>query len=112
MTPYDVEELVTLMDEHRTGKVVAVAEGATVDGDDSYPVAWDGARFTRAEPARPAACFSVGDTPTGFFAKLDPCAELVPAAAAGAASTPACLRSSTASTASTFGALEPAPDVA
>ena len=53
-------------------------------GDDSYPVAWDGTHVLAGGRARPATCFSVGDTPTGFFAKVDPCAAARARRAAGA----------------------------
>ncbi len=45
LTAADVEGLVPLMDETRTGKTVAVAEGTKVGGADSYPVAWDGTQL-------------------------------------------------------------------
>lgn len=70
-----IEELVALMDEHRTGKVVAVAEGVRVSHEDTYPVAWEGDRFSRAS-AETGNVLHVGQTPTGSFATVDPCAAL------------------------------------
>ena len=67
------------MDAERTGKPVAVVEG--VEGRQSRrPTRWP----TTAGRARPrgrgdtATCSSLADTPTGFFAKIEPCAALAP----------------------------------
>jgi hypothetical protein len=68
----DLEGLVALMDADRTGQVVAMAEGAKVGGDFTHPVAWDGASFSRAGDET-GHTLVVADTPTGFFAKVDPC---------------------------------------
>jgi hypothetical protein len=71
----DLEGLVPLMDAQRTGKAVAIAEGPKVGGDFSYPVRWDGTGFARSEQET-GNRLSVADTPTGFFAKVDPCVAL------------------------------------
>jgi hypothetical protein len=108
LTSADVEGLVPEMDAHRTGKVICVCEGTTVE-DDSYPVAWDGASFSRAE-ADTGDVFAIGATPTGLFAKVDPCTAVVagrrlaPVSAALAAYVHATYGAGS-------GTLEPAPDV-
>ena len=104
-----IEELVPLMDEHRTGKVVAVAEGARVSGEETYPVAWDGRAFSRAA-AETGNVLHVGRTATGFFAKVDPCAALRPGERLARVSA-GLLAFSDREYGSTFGAVEPAPDV-
>ncbi|MGZ4448534.1 MAG: hypothetical protein ACXVW4_01965 [Nocardioides sp.] len=73
----DVEGLVALMDAHRTGKAVAVADGQRVGGDAAYPVAFDGTRF-RGSDVETGNTLVVADTPSGFFAKVDPCVALAP----------------------------------
>ena len=104
-----VEELVTLMDELRTGKVVAVAEGVRVSNEDSYPVAWDGRGFSRTE-VETGNVLRVGETPTGFFATVDPCAVLTPGERL-ATVTAGLLAFVDREYGSSFGDLEPAPDV-
>jgi hypothetical protein len=97
------------MDAHRTGKVVCVAEGPTVEHEDTYPLAWDGTSFSRASEET-GNVFSVGPTPSGMFAKVDPCVALLPGqrlapvSAALAAYVDATYRTG-------FGSVEPAPDV-
>jgi hypothetical protein len=75
VTAADVESLVPLMDRHRVGKVVAVAEGVPHEGDDSYPLAWDGRCFRRSDEDT-GNTFVIGETLNGFFAKVEPCAAL------------------------------------
>ncbi len=77
LTVADLEGLVTLMDERRTGKAVALAEGIRAGGDFAYPVSWDGVAFARAD-AETGNTLVVADTPTGLFAKVDPCVALLP----------------------------------
>jgi hypothetical protein len=77
LTAADVEGLVPLMDRTRTGRAVAVGEGTKVGGDHSYPVAWDGTGFTRSAEET-GNTLAIADTPTGFFAKVDPCVALAP----------------------------------
>jgi hypothetical protein len=105
----DVEGLVIEMDAHRTGKVVCVGEGRTVEREESYPVAWDGAAFSPAE-TETGNVFSIAATPSGLFAKVDPCTALV----AGQRLAPvnaALLAYVDASYGTGFGHLETAPDV-
>lgn len=78
-TPIDVatvESAVPAMDALRVGKPVAIAPGvrceaALVDLD------WAGRRWRRA-PGRTGNRLHIGDTPTGTFAKIEPCAALRP----------------------------------
>ena len=109
LTAADVEGLVPEMDAHRTGKVVCVGQGRTVDHDESYPIAWDGTAFTRAE-RETGNVFAIGSTPSGLFAKVDPCSAVVrgqrlaPVNAALVAYVDATYDAG-------FGTAEPAPDV-
>jgi hypothetical protein len=105
----DVEALVPEMDAHRTGKVVAFAEGTTLEHEDAYPVAWDGASFSRAE-RETGSLLSVGGTPSGLFAKVDPCSAVVPGQRIAPVNA-ALLAYVDATYGSSFGAMEPAPDV-
>lgn len=73
----DLEALVPLMDEHRSGKVVAMAPGTHLGRDESYPVAWDGAAFSRAGHET-GNTLVAADTASGLFAKVEPCVALVP----------------------------------
>jgi hypothetical protein len=77
LTVADVEGLVRLMDENRIGKAVALAEGAKVGGEHSYPLAWDGTTFRRSAKDT-GNTLAVADTPSGFFVKVDPCIALAP----------------------------------
>jgi len=61
LTAADVEGLVPAMDAHRTGKVVCVGEGTSVE-EDCYPLAWDGTAFSRATDET-GNLFSIGATP-------------------------------------------------
>ena len=83
LTAAEVETLVPLLDEHRDGIPVAVADGHSVGDADDFSVtvslADDGlsGRLERsAEPTGNRVVLS--DTTTGFFAKLQPCTELRP----------------------------------
>jgi hypothetical protein len=109
LTARDVEALVAEMDLHRTGKVVCVGEGSTVEGDDSYPVGWDGTSFARAE-AETGNVFSIGSTPSGLFAKVDPCTAIVPGQRLAPVNA-ALVAYVAAAYGVGFGALQPAPDV-
>ena len=73
----DIEALVPLMDATRSAKVVALAEDVRLGRSDSFPVAWDGRAFTRAD-ADTGSTLAVADTPTGLFARIDPCPVLPP----------------------------------
>ncbi|MBB6626365.1 hypothetical protein H5V45_03425 [Nocardioides sp. KIGAM211] len=75
LTVADVEALAPLMDAERHGKVVAFADERSVGGPDAYDVAWDGRAFARAD-APTGNVLSVADTPSGMFAKVDPCSVL------------------------------------
>lgn len=75
VTVAGLESLVPLMDARRGGKPLAVAEGPKLGGHKSYPVAWDGTTLCRAGGATGNELV-LADTPTGFFAKIEPCAAL------------------------------------
>jgi hypothetical protein len=105
----DVESLVPLMDATRIGKVVAVAEGPKVGGDFSYPVSYDGTSFARADEET-GNTLVVADTPSGFFAKVDPCVALVPGERLACVNV-ALLAFVDREYGSSFGPLEPAPDL-
>jgi hypothetical protein len=72
----ELETALVAMDAVRVGKPVAFGEGRSL-GIDSFPVDWDGRRLRRAA-ADTGTTFQVGQTPTGFFARLDPCHLLGP----------------------------------
>jgi hypothetical protein len=74
----DVEALLTLIDAERSGRPVALANGAVV-GDVTEALTWDGATFEIAPPGRESDNVLVmADTPSGLFAKVQPCAALGP----------------------------------
>lgn len=104
-----LESLVTLMDAQRTGKAVAVGAGTKVGGDYSYPVSWDGRAFARSE-VETGNTLVVADTPTGFFAKVEPCVAMRPGQRLATVNA-ALLAFVDAEYGSDFGDLEPAPDV-
>ncbi len=83
LTVAEVESLLPLLDEHRDGVPVAVADGHSVGEPDDVPVTVTldpdglGGRLERAtEPTGNRVVLS--DTTSGFFAKLQPCSELRP----------------------------------
>jgi hypothetical protein len=109
LTAADVEGLVPAMDAARVGKVVAFGEGAHEPPEESYPVSWDGRSFARADDET-GNLFSVGPTPSGLFARVEPCA----AVATGQRLAPvnaALLALLDASYGTSFGPVQPAPDV-
>jgi hypothetical protein len=73
----ELEGSVEVMDLTRAGKPVAVAEGVSVGESDAYPIAWDGHRLRRTDEDT-GTVLEIGDTPTGFFARLQPCRLLGP----------------------------------
>ena len=73
----ELESALPLMDRVRTGKPVAVGQTRTRSGPVSHPVAWDGTRLSRAT-GDTGTVLEMGDTPTGFFARLEPCRILQP----------------------------------
>jgi hypothetical protein len=109
LTAPDVESLLPAMDAARVGKVVAFGEGIPLSGEESYPVAWDGRSFTRAATDTGNE-FHIGPTPSGFFARVLPCAAVVPGQRL-APVTAALLRLLDAAYGTSFGPMEPAPDV-
>ncbi|MCW2791401.1 MAG: hypothetical protein JWO76_499 [Nocardioides sp.] len=109
LTPADLEAMVDLMDARRTGKAVVVAEGPKVGGDFSFPVAWDGTVFSRSEDET-GNTLVIADTPSGFFAKVDPCVALTPGQRLAAVNV-ALMAFVDREYASGFGVLEAAPDL-
>lgn len=109
LTVADLESLLPLMDAERAGKVVAVGEGVKIGGDVSFPVAFDGSRFERAE-AETGSTLAAGDTPNGFFAKVDPCLALTPGRRLAHVNV-ALLDFADREWGSDFGVLEAAPDL-
>ncbi len=75
LTAADLETVVPLMDAERVGRVAAIGQGMTLGGTVTYPVSYDGQRMERSEVETGNTLFA-GDTPNGFFAKVDPCAAL------------------------------------
>jgi len=73
----ELESVLPLMDRVRTGKPVAVGRVRSAGGPVSHPVSWDGVRFGRATDDT-GTVLEMGDTPTGFFARLEPCRLLQP----------------------------------
>jgi hypothetical protein len=109
LTAPDLEGLVPAMDAARVGKVVAFAEGAPEPPAESYPVAWDGRAFARTGEET-GNLFSVGPTATGLFARVDPCAVLVTGQRLAPVNA-ALLAHLDASYGTSFGPMQPAPDV-
>jgi hypothetical protein len=109
LTAADVEALVPAMDAHRSGKVVCVGEGGGDVAPEHYPVAWDGAEFARSE-APTGDEFSIGPTPSGHYARVDPCSVLRPGLRLAPVNA-ALLRYVERTYGPGAGAFEPAPDV-
>jgi hypothetical protein len=109
ITAADVEGLVPAMDAARVGKVIAFGEGVKQPSQESYPVSYDGAAFARAEEET-GNLLQVGATPSGLFARVEPCAAVVPGRRVAPVNA-ALLRLLDASYGTSFGPMEPAPDV-
>ena len=109
LTVAGLESMVALMDAERSGKAVAVAEGTKVGGDWSFPVSWDGSAFARAAEET-GNTLVVADTPTGFFAKVEPCVAMRPGQRLATVNV-ALLAFVDAEYGSSFGALQAAPDL-
>jgi hypothetical protein len=105
----DLESLLPLMDAQRSGRAVAVGEGGSVGGSDEYAVAWDGRHLTRADEPT-GNVLVLGDTASGFFAKIDPCAALGPGDRLGPLNA-GLMRHLDATHGSSFGDAEAAPDL-
>lgn len=110
----DVESLVPLMDAERSGRVSAVSQGPTTVGSDlSFPVRWDGRDFARTEgdtDGDTGDTLVAADTPTGFFARVEPCASLTRGTRLGDL-TAGLMRFADREWGSEFGAVEAAPEV-
>jgi len=73
----DLESLLPVVDGERTGRAVAIGAGVTVPEPDDYPVHYDGTTLERTE-VETGDRLVIGNTPTGFFAKINPCSSLRP----------------------------------
>ena len=79
----DVEALLPLIDADPGGRPVAFVKDVVV-GDVTEALTWDGERFDIAPRGRETDDVLVmADTPSGLFAKVQPCAALEPRRAAG-----------------------------
>jgi hypothetical protein len=76
----DVEGLLPLVEAEPSGRAVALAKDVVV-GDITEALTWDGSRFEIA-PSEPGVetgnVLVMADTPSGLFAKVDPCSALAP----------------------------------
>ena len=109
LTAADVEGLVPAMDAARVGKVFAFGEGTAEAPQESYPVTWDGRSFARADEET-GNLFQIGSAASGLFAKVEPCTAVVPGMRLAPVNA-ALLRLLDASYGTSFGPMEPAPDV-
>jgi hypothetical protein len=109
LTAAGVEGLVPAMDAARVGKVVAFGEGVPDAPDESHPVAWDGQRFARSD-SDTGNLFSIGPTASGFFARVEPCTAVAPGRRLAPVNA-ALLAYLDAAYGTSFGPMEPAPDV-
>jgi hypothetical protein len=74
----DVEALLPIVEAEPGGRAVALAKDVAV-GDITEALTWDGSRFDLAEPGVDTGNVLVmADTPSGLFAKVDPCSALAP----------------------------------
>jgi hypothetical protein len=109
LTAADVEGLVPAMDAARVGKVFAFGEGSPEPPEESYPVTWDGRAFARADEET-GNLFSVGPTPSGLFARVEPCAAVMTGERLAPVNA-ALLALLDATYGTSFGPMQPAPDV-
>ncbi len=109
LTPDDLEALVPALDAERVGKVVAFAEGTTGPPDETTRSPGT-APPSRAADEQAGSLFHVGATPSGLFAKVDPCAAVVPGRRLAPVNA-ALLHFLDATYGTSFGPVEPAPDV-
>ncbi len=109
LTAADVETLVPAMDAARVGKVFAFGEGVAQAPQESYPVTWDGRSFARAHEET-GNLFQIGAAAAGLFARVEPCSAVVPGQRLAPVNA-ALLRLLDASYGTSFGPMEPAPDV-
>lgn len=76
LTVADLESLVPLADAERSGSAVAIGT-APLGVTEEFPVTWDGTTLTRAEQDT-GSDLRIGDTASGFFSQIKPCALLAP----------------------------------
>jgi hypothetical protein len=73
----DIETLLPLIDAQRSGRPIALCADLEIGGDAGFPVSWEDGRFVHADHDT-GSTLVMADTPSGLFAKVDPCAALVP----------------------------------
>ncbi len=110
LTAADVEALVPAMDAARVGKVLAFREGAAQPPEESYPVTWDGRSFARTDeetgqPVPDRLLRERAVRPGGAVHGRRP------GPRGWRRSTPPSFGCSTPSYGTSFGPMEPAPDV-
>jgi hypothetical protein len=109
IVPSDLERLLPEIDRTVTGRVSTFAEGVSVGGERRVWLAWDGTAFTRSVDAT-GDRLHLADIPSGVFARVEPCSALRPGARLAPVSA-ALARYLDAEHGTSFGRLEPAPDV-
>ena len=75
LTAADLETVVPLMDAERVGRVAAIGQGSPSAARSAIPSPTTVDWMERSEVETGNTLFA-GDTPNGFFAKVDPCAAL------------------------------------
>lgn len=109
LTVADLESVLPLMDQERHGRPVAIGHGVSVPGDDEYDVRLVDGRIERTDELT-GTVLVLGNTASGFFAKLEPC----PLLAVGDRLAPlnvALMAHLDQEYAAGFGAVEAAPDL-
>lgn len=77
LTVADLESMLPLLDDERAGRAVALGAGVWVPCPDEYPVHFDGTTLSRADHDT-GDVLVLGNTPSGFFAKVTPSSALRP----------------------------------
>ena len=75
LTVAELETFTDLLDARRIGKPVVVGQGESLGEELSYPVRYADGRVERADGDTGSTLIGA-DNPSGFFAKVDPCALL------------------------------------
>jgi hypothetical protein len=109
LTPADLERLLPEVDRTVTGRLSTFAEGVGVGGELREWLAWDGTAFTRSV-RETGNRLQLADIPSGVFAWVDPCSALRPGERLAPLNA-ALARYLDAAHGTSFGRLEPAPDV-
>ena len=110
LTAADVEGLVPAMDmPTASARSSRSPRARRRRPEESYPVTWDGRSFARAEEET-GNLFQIGSASSGLFARVEPCTAVVPGRRLAPVNA-ALLRLLDASYGTSFGPMEPAPDV-